>query len=332
MSSLLLSRFALSPPLSTHTHAPTALALAQHSTPFLAQKPKDTPETWLLYENLLYTFLRTQDDTSAKLCLQRLVDRFGAENERILALTALYDEATATSKPQLEALVKKYEAAITQDPTNTPIHKRLISLLTHLTQPTLAISHLTTLLSNNPTDAEAWAELSHLYFSLRLYPQAIFCLEEVLLIHPNAYNIFARLGEIAYIASTSATSSNTTTSSSSSDNTSSSLTASQIQSSPPPTIVDALRYYLRSIELCEDYLRGYYGLVLVTSRILALPKTPAGTSGYKVRRIQSLAVSKLLGIVGNYRRKTTGWLGYDEGEIEAAAALLEKIEGQQAPK
>jgi hypothetical protein len=29
------------------------------------------------------------------------------------------------------------------------------------------------------------------------------------------------------------------------------------------TLIDAMRYFCRSIELCDGYLRGYYGLKLV---------------------------------------------------------------------
>lgn len=41
----------------------------------------------------------------------------------------------------------------------------------------------------SPTDAEAWAELSDLYLSQGLYSQAIFALEEVLVLAPNAWNV-----------------------------------------------------------------------------------------------------------------------------------------------
>lgn len=40
-----------------------------------------------------------------------------------------------------------------------------------------------------PTDAEAWCELSDLYHSQGLSSQSIFCLEEALLILPNAWNV-----------------------------------------------------------------------------------------------------------------------------------------------
>ena len=52
-----------------------------------------------------------------------------------------------------------------------------------------ATTALTEFLDVSPTDAEAWAELSDLYASQGLYQQAIFALEEVLLITPNAWNV-----------------------------------------------------------------------------------------------------------------------------------------------
>ena len=46
----------------------------------------------------------------------------------------------------------------------------------------------------SPTDMESWAELSDLYLSLSMFQQAIFCLEEVLLIAPNAWNVGVSMG------------------------------------------------------------------------------------------------------------------------------------------
>lgn len=54
---------------------------------------------------------------------------------------------------------------------------------------TEAIAALNEFLISSPTDAEAWAELADLYASQGLYPQAIFSLEEVLLVTPYAWNV-----------------------------------------------------------------------------------------------------------------------------------------------
>lgn len=54
-----------------------------------------------------------------------------------------------------------------------------------------SIEALTSLLNSSPTDAEAWVELADLYLSQGLYPQAIYSLEEALVLTPNAWNVSA---------------------------------------------------------------------------------------------------------------------------------------------
>jgi tetratricopeptide (TPR) repeat protein len=125
-----------------------------------------------------------------------------------------------------------------------------------------AASALVQLLDFSPTDAEAWSELSDIYLSQGLYPQAIYAMEEVLVLAPNAWNVWspthspapkpyanapvpqihARLGELQYMAAT----------------------APGVANGPyQQYMAEALKRFSRSIELCDDYLRGYYGLKLV---------------------------------------------------------------------
>jgi tetratricopeptide (TPR) repeat protein len=69
------------------------------------------------------------------------------------------------------------------------VQKRRVALLVSMGKIQLAIGVLVDLLQVSPVDAEAWAELSDLYLSQNSYDQAIFCLEEVLLVMPNAWNV-----------------------------------------------------------------------------------------------------------------------------------------------
>jgi cytochrome c-type biogenesis protein CcmH/NrfG len=56
-------------------------------------------------------------------------------------------------------------------------------------RPADAATALVNLLDLSPTDAEGWAELSDIYLTQGLYPQAIYALEEVLVMTPNAWNV-----------------------------------------------------------------------------------------------------------------------------------------------
>ena len=68
--------------------------------------------------------------------------------------------------------------------------KRRVVLLRSLNRPSDAIATLIQFLDAIPTDAEGWCELADLYQSQGLSAQAIFSLEEALLIAPNAWNVW----------------------------------------------------------------------------------------------------------------------------------------------
>ena len=114
-----------------HLPPQTALRLSQQAPRILASSPKtslpyplslfvasETPELWTQYENLLLSCLRTGDDRSARQCLDRLIERFGEENERIMAFKGIYEEAVATNTQTLEKILKEYERALESDGTN----------------------------------------------------------------------------------------------------------------------------------------------------------------------------------------------------------------------
>ena len=79
----------------------------------------ESTETWLVYEKLLLSCLRTGDDKAAHVCLETLVDRFGTSNERVMGLRGLYQEAIAKDTYALERILKEYNEILLEDPVNT---------------------------------------------------------------------------------------------------------------------------------------------------------------------------------------------------------------------
>ncbi|KAI1864827.1 uncharacterized protein JN550_008647 [Neoarthrinium moseri] len=317
-----MSSSLLHPP--SHLPPTTALQLSQQAPKIIKEAPgaistsalqslfaaSETPELWTVYENLLLSCLRTGDDESAHQCLGRLINRFGDDNERIMALIGLLKEADAPDNATLEVVLKEYETILSKDPTNTPIAKRRVALLRSLGRVSDAVVALIALLDFSPTDGEAWAELSDMYFSQGLYSQAIFALEEVLVLQPNAWNIHARLGELLLMAA---------------------------KGSPSPDasrqLSEALKRFSRSVELCDDYLRGYYGLKLITTHLLSSPQSKSKQSDNDnlalpdtttLRQLDELATAKLGEITRRFSAGEKGWQGYDETEITAAKTLIEK--------
>ncbi|KAH0558807.1 hypothetical protein GP486_004552 [Trichoglossum hirsutum] len=332
--------------LPAHLTPSAALHISQQAPLLLQDQPSlslpflyssESTEKWAIYEHLLLACLRTGDDKSARLCLERLSNRFGATSERVMGFKGMYQEAVAEDDATLERILKRYEDILVEDPTNTvglsftlavvttlanfeePIAKRRITLLRSMPKPEEAISALVKLLDMSPTDAEAWSELSDLYLSQGLYQQAIFSLEEVLLIAPNAWNIHARMGEVIFISLNASVSANDV--------------------DVEKGLSESMRWFCRSIELCDDYLRGYYGLKFMSGRLLPLLSknhNGASTSGgaesgsnlqfslATVQKLNQLATAKLSEIV---RKSSAGdWAeyGYGRAEVIAARELLDR--------
>lgn len=249
-----MSTSLLQPP--TNSSPNTALNLSQQAKTFFKSQSSwlsslpypinllintESQEKWQIYENIFLSCLRTGDNESAYLCLEELTDRFGKANDRLIALQGLYREATAQDESQLAEVMKSYEEILQGDPSIFSIRKRRAALLRSMGRTNDAMTALTTLLDTSPTDAEAWAELADLYLLQGSYDQAIFCLEEVVLVMANAWNMHAKLGEVLY------------------------LSTGKMDAGPDQlrTLSESMRRFCRSIELCDDYLRGYYGLKLV---------------------------------------------------------------------
>lgn len=108
--------------LSLSQQAPSVL---QRSSNTASSSPLaillSTPETadqWVQYENLLLSCLRTGDEQAAHQCLERLLARFGEDNERVMALKGLVKEAEAQNNGELEKVLKEYDQILSNNNTN----------------------------------------------------------------------------------------------------------------------------------------------------------------------------------------------------------------------
>ncbi|KAK6433724.1 Inositol phosphatase SIW14 [Oleoguttula sp. CCFEE 5521] len=97
-----------------------------------------------------------------------------------------------------------------------------------------------------------------------------------------------------------------------------------------------MRRFCRSVELCDDYLRGYYGLKLSTNRLIPLLSNPNSKSGKStdtasalpsqatVQKLNQLATLKLGDILRRSKGDQKTWDGYSEAELIAAKELLDR--------
>ncbi|KAK0318170.1 Inositol phosphatase SIW14 [Friedmanniomyces endolithicus] len=276
----------------------------------------ESQEKWTSYENLFLACLRTGDYPTAYTCLEALIARFGKTNDHILALQGLYQEATARNTGELEEVMKAYDEVLREDPTIFSVRKRRAALLRSVGKAAEAIADLTVLVDASPTDAEAWAELADLYLSQGSLEQAVYCLEEVLLVMPNAWNMHARLGEVVY------------------------MSAQKMEGGDQmKALAESMRRFCRSIELCDGYLRGFYGLRVTTGTLLETlqgakkgqPTTSDPLAGdlappsvATVKKLNAVATAKLAEIVRRGTAGEKGWDGYSEAELKAAKDLIDR--------
>ena len=62
--------------------------------------------------------LRVGDDKAAFQCLERLIQRFGAKDERVMGLRGLYQESVAEDEKALVKVLKEYQDVLAEDPVN----------------------------------------------------------------------------------------------------------------------------------------------------------------------------------------------------------------------
>lgn len=100
------------------TQQASALLTKPRSSSVLPFAVFEDPDQWLELEQLFLALLRTGDDKSAHLCLDRLTERFGPANERIMGLRGLYQEATAKDNSALEVILRDYNKLLSENAVN----------------------------------------------------------------------------------------------------------------------------------------------------------------------------------------------------------------------
>jgi hypothetical protein len=98
----------------------------------------------------------------------------------------------------------------------------------------------------------------------------------------------------------------------------------------------ALRHFARSVELNDSYLRGFYGLKLVSKNLVPLlSDSPSNSKRSEeddvpppklqtVKKLEELATGKLAEIVRQYGSGKKGWSAFNEAEVIAARELLDR--------
>jgi ER membrane protein complex subunit 2 len=96
-------------------NSPSHISSSPLTSPFSAS---ESAELWINYENLFLSCIRTGDNPAAHECLERLIRRFGDDNERVMAFKGLLKEADASNSQELDLVLKEYDEILSENSTN----------------------------------------------------------------------------------------------------------------------------------------------------------------------------------------------------------------------
>ncbi|ODV95387.1 hypothetical protein PACTADRAFT_33955 [Pachysolen tannophilus NRRL Y-2460] len=245
--------------------------------------------------------IQTNHDIEAKAMLDILEDKFNIEaSERLIVLKSVYIEATFNPQDALNFLNKSvnFFKNKTKDVDDLLLIKRRKFILesrlaTKKERAAIYISKLLEYLEIKPLDAMTWSELANEYTKLNLYDKAVYCYQEVLLIEPFAYNIFSKIGELYLLSMLQLYASVSHSGSLSAHNSENLLVLKSL----------SLKHFLRSVELCETFVRGWAGILKLTSKKfdvnLKIIKKSSSTDVKQNDDLHALATKRLQKIVEN---------------------------------
>lgn len=235
-------------------------------------------EWFSLVEQHFYLSLLTCRDVQAKLMLKRIMDKFGTDSRRIYKLRTAYVQATQSEK-DLETHIASLQEiefdARKMGMTQLKTQKKWKEFIQNL------VDYLQ---SNNPVDEEAWAELGEAYAECGDFESAVNSFEQVLILKPLAFNVFARIGELKKLQAA--------------------LKLSENFAAAKSLIDSSIDYFCRSVELNPLYLRGWCGLLSTTA-------VAADQKSGELHEKAKLVVQKLV-------KSEVG----KESDVDAARALL----------
>lgn len=130
------------------------------------------------------------------MCIERLDGRF-PDSTRVTILQGMLLEAKGMPK---EALIL-YQGSLEDEPSNVLLHKRRIAAMRAIPGGLVdAFRAIAEYLDIFPADEEAWLELAHMYLEQNRYEQAVFALEELLLLSPQNSFYVLQCAEALYTA------------------------------------------------------------------------------------------------------------------------------------
>lgn len=230
-----LGRYAgLSPEQLLQTHTELTAVLTSGTASLL------TIELCDLYELQVLVLLMVGEDLTASKYLERLVDRFGSELQRVAVLRTQYLAATHLAAAGQAYARERFATSHDQH----LVARAQVALSKRTDKAEDYMGQLVRYLETVPLDVQAWSELAAMYRARGHPDKAVFCLKEILLLQPHAYPTWHQAGEALL------------------------LRVRQLQDGNVEQLAEAAldgrTLFLRAVELCESHVPLWAGLYAIT--------------------------------------------------------------------
>lgn len=205
--------------------------------------PQLTQAEWLdIMEFFFYLCVYSSHDADAYESFQRIKDTVGINSARVkflqVSLMQSDDGNNERSREQLKKLVDARFEYDTDMVSYVTLMKKLISM--DSTTETKCADVLS-LLEKFPMDPELWWFMYLQYFDKRQWGEAIYCLQEVILILPLNYIAHTKVAELLYYQ--------------------------YVVSKDKNNLYDSLNHSLRAVELSETYLEAWCFILKVCKEL-----------------------------------------------------------------
>lgn len=202
-----------------------------------------------LMEMLFYLAIYLCQDVEAQVLYNTFRDRFGENSPRLYGMKCALLQVNEGDSAAIEFIVQLIKQRLEFDTDSISyllLQKKFISIKAKDHDREWTIRQLLNLIESFPIDPEIWWFAAENYYELGQFERAAYCLEEVIQMTPFNYVAFAKLSEVLYYKS---------------------IRADKPAAKAKVTLQNALNNALRSVELSENYLKGWSLVALTSSKL-----------------------------------------------------------------
>ncbi|KAK2169285.1 hypothetical protein NP493_1197g00077 [Ridgeia piscesae] len=242
-------------------------------------------EQWIIYEQVCIAACDCHQHHLAGECIDKLKTQFPSSC-RVHRLEGLLLE----SKDNYEGAMSIYHEMLKDDPTNSLVRKRVVSVLKEQNKIPEAIKELNDYLKQFMSDTDSWMELCDLYLMEQDYSKAAFCIEELILSNPRNHLFHQKYAEVKYTQGGQ-------------DN-----------------MECACKYFAQAIKLNPTNMRALFGLFLAASTIASSQKTNAKSKKDAIKYAAWAAQQISL------KYKELPMSGSGSSQIDAVSGMLDTLQ------